>query len=299
MQILTAEPVSDVRCELGEGPRWDAVRGEFVWVDIVHGAVRRASWQGGALQVIARYTLDRPVGAVTTVASGGYLAAAGTGFAYLGEDGSAREVATTPGAAVPVRMNDAQCDPHGRFWAGTMPYDSAHRGAGTLYRLEPGGAVTIALAHVTISNGLAWSADGTRLFYVDSADSTVWSFHVDDDGTLSGRHAHIVHSGDGVPDGICRDDDDHLWVAINGGGQVRRFDPSGRQVATVAVPGARQVSSCALGGEDGQTLFITTAFENLPDEERRRQSGAGLVHAVTVEVPGPAMTPFAGELAHT
>ena len=89
--------------------------------------------------------------------------------------------------------------------------------------------------------------------------------------SLATRFSYTVHYGDGVPDGICRDDEDHLWVAINGGGELRRFTPHGEQVAIVAVTGAKQVSSCALGGPERRTLFVTTTFENLPAEAWSRR----------------------------
>jgi sugar lactone lactonase YvrE len=148
------------------------------------------------------------------------------------------------------------------------------------------------LPHVTISNGLAWTSDLRTMYYVDSADATVSAFDFGADGSIADRRAFYVHHGEGVPDGICRDDEDHLWVAINGGGELRRFSPSGEQVATVAVAGAEQVSSCALGGPSGRILFATTAFENMPAAQRASQPHAGLVHAVEVDVAGPPMTPY-------
>jgi sugar lactone lactonase YvrE len=294
VRTYEASPVSDLRCELGEGPRWDGERGEFCWVDILHGTFRRASWDGARLSVLAEHVLDAPVGAVTTVAGGGWLAAAGTGFVAIAPSGEVREIAATPPAATQVRVNDAQCDAAGRFWAGTMPYDTSDTGAGALYRLDPDLSVHTALPHATIANGLAWTPDGSRMWWVDSGDETVWTFRVADDGTLHDRGVFYQHSGDGVPDGICRDEEGQLWVAINGGGEVRRFDASGRQTAVVRVPDAHQVSSCCLGGPSLTTLFCTTTFEHLPPE--KRDPNAGLVHAVEVDVPGRPMTPFAGTL---
>ena len=64
-------------------------------------------------------------------------------------------------------MNEGGCDPDGRFWCGSMAYDE-RPGGGALYRLDPDGAATRVLDGVTISNGLEWSADGTRAYYVDT-----------------------------------------------------------------------------------------------------------------------------------
>jgi sugar lactone lactonase YvrE len=294
VKTYEAQPVSDIECELGEAPRWDGRRGEFIWVDILGGVARRARWTGTALEPLAEYRLGQHVGAVNSAASGGYVAAAGTGFVHVADDGTLHPMATTPAADVPVRMNDAVCDPDGRLWAGTVPYEVSHHGTASLFRLDADGTVHVVLPHVTISNGLVWSTDRSRLYYVDSVEPTVWRFDVDARGDVSGRQAHIRIDGPGVPDGMYGDEDDHLWVAINGGGEVRRFDPAGRHVATVTVPHAAQASSCALGGPDGRTLFVTTAFENMPADVRKSQPAAGLVHAVQVGVAGPPMVPYAG-----
>ncbi|TAM82290.1 MAG: SMP-30/gluconolactonase/LRE family protein, partial [Jatrophihabitans sp.] len=240
VRTYQAVPVTDVSCELCEGPRWDGERGEFLWVDIIHDTFRRAAWDGSRLSVIATYPTAGPVGAVASVAGGGWLAAVGTGFTAVAPDGTATAVATTPDPGLPSRMNDAECDPSGRFWAGVMPYDTTQRGTGGLYRLDPDGSVHVAVAHATIPNGLAWSEDGTRMWWVDSGDATVWTFAVAADGTLAGRSAFYVHRGAGVPDGICRDLDGQLWVAINGGGEVRRFAADGSQSAVVTFPDATQ-----------------------------------------------------------
>jgi sugar lactone lactonase YvrE len=294
VKTYEAHPVSEIECELGEAPRWDGIRGEFIWVDILGGIARRARWTGAALEPLAQYRLGQHVGAVNTVAAGGYLAAAGIGFVHIDDDGTLQPMSSTPAAEVPVRMNDAVCDPSGRFWAGTVPYQVSHRGAASLFRLDVDGTVRVMLPHVTISNGLVWTRDARRMYYADSAEPIVWRFDVDSAGEISGRQVHIRIDGPGVPDGMYGDDDDHLWVAINGAGEVRRFDPDGRHVATVTVPHAKQTSSCALGGPAGRTLFVTTAFENMPADERKRQPAAGLVHAVEVDVAGPPMVPYAG-----
>ena len=65
-------------------------------------------------------------------------------------------------AAEGTRMNDAACDPQGRFWAGTL-VDYHHEGGGALYRLERDGRTELVLDGSTISNGLGWSRDGVTV----------------------------------------------------------------------------------------------------------------------------------------
>lgn len=62
--------------------------------------------------------LERHVGAVAPVAGGGHVLAAGQGFLFIDEAGSARELAHPEAGNVGVRMNHGACYPQGRFWAG-------------------------------------------------------------------------------------------------------------------------------------------------------------------------------------
>jgi D-xylonolactonase len=84
-----------------------------------------------------------------------------------------------------------------------------------------------------------------------------------------------------------------VWVALYGGGEVRRFAADGRAVGRVEVP-ADFVTACCFGGADGRTLFVTTASRGLSPEDAARQPLAGSVFALDVGVSGPPARPFGG-----
>ena len=69
-------------------------------------------------------------------------------------------------------MNDAACDPQGRFWAGTLAHDQ-HPGGGALYRLDQNGHTELMLDDLTISNGLGWSPDGATMYLADSGPGVI------------------------------------------------------------------------------------------------------------------------------
>ena len=134
---MTSDPVACTteQCQLGEGTRWDDRRGELLRVDTLAGRVYRDEVDAdGALVPIRRYQVSGTVGAVAPVHDDqGWLLAADRGFTYLSPTGELQPLVEV--APEGTRMNDAACDPQGRFWAGTLAHDQ-RPGGGALYRLD-------------------------------------------------------------------------------------------------------------------------------------------------------------------
>jgi len=291
-------PASDARDDHGEGPSWDARTGQLLWVDQYLGLVRRADFDPGTgrLIPIAGYQVGAPVGAVVPLVEPGtgWLVAYDHGFGLLDPDGQVRALAQPVPAGPPRRrMNDGKCGPDGSFWAGTMAFDKSP-GAGSLYRLAPDGQVSELLTGVTISNGLAWSADGRTLFYIDTPTQRIDRFELSAAGGLGPRRAVVtIPAQAGHPDGMTIDDEGCLWVALWDGWAVRRYAPDGELLATVAVD-APQVSSCCFGGPDRSILFITTSQEGMDAATRARYPNSGRVFRAEVGVRGPLARPWRG-----
>ena len=273
--------------QLGEGARWDARRDELLRVDIVGGRVYRdAANDDGSLRPIGEYMVPGTVGAIAPIEGDeGWLLAAGRGFIHLSPDGAVRPLADAV-SPVGTRMNDAACDPQGRLWAGTLA-DDHHPGGGALYRLDTTGRIELVLTDLTISNGLAWSPDGRSMYLVDSGPRVIYAFAFDgDDGSISDRRTLVTVDPDiGAPDGLTVDAEGDLWVAIFGGGRVRRYSPDGTLRDELAVP-AGECTSCAFAGAGLSTLYVTTATENWSDDQRRAEPSAGLVYRLATNATG-------------
>jgi sugar lactone lactonase YvrE len=286
--------ISDEAAELGEGPRLDPRTGEVLWVDITAGLLHRCGWDDGRLRTVATIDVGRHLGAVAPVAApgGGWIAAAGQGFAHVAEDGTVTVLAEPEaGQGGRTRMNDGACDPQGRFWAGSMAYEE-RPGAGTLYRMDHDGTVAPVVTGVTISNGLGWSPDGTTMYYADTGVGTLDAFDFDGvSGNLERRRTLLRSEGPGFPDGLWVDDDGCVWVAMWGGGEVRRYAPDGSLIRAWPLP-ASQPSACCFAGPGRDTLVITTARFNLPAEALASQPAAGRVMAIDAGTTGPAATPY-------
>jgi sugar lactone lactonase YvrE len=284
--------VTSEQTQLGEGVRWDSRRDELLRVDILAGRVYRdrVSGDGGLLQV-RTYTLPGTVGAIAPIeGDAGWLLAAGRGFIHLAEDGSTHSIAEfVPDGA---RMNDAACDPQGRFWAGTKAHDN-HVGGGALYRLDRDGRTAQMLDGLTISNGLGWSLDGATMYLVDTIPHVVHAFSFDAErGTISGDRVLIEVPEDvGAPDGLTVDAAGDIWIALFGGGRVQRYSPEGTLRDELPVP-ARETTCCAFGGPGLNRLYVTTATEYWTDARRRAEPAAGLVYRFDTDVTGRPAAPF-------
>jgi sugar lactone lactonase YvrE len=294
----TPVPASATTGLLTEGPRWHAEQGELLWVDILGHALHRGRPSpGGTLEPVETITVDRPVGAVAPAISGGYVLAAGTGFLYVDAAGAVHELAQPEAGRTDVRMNDGACDPQGRFWAGTMAYDESP-GAGVLYRLELDGTCTRVLAGLTISNGIGWSPDGATMYLADSGTGLVEAFDFDGaTGDITQRRtlARIQQPGV-VPDGLTVDAEGGIWVALWGGGAVERYGPDGALLSTVRLP-VDQSTSCAFGGPELATLFVTTARAGLDEAALDRQPHAGHVFRFDgLGVTGMPCAPYRGRI---
>jgi sugar lactone lactonase YvrE len=248
------------------------------------------------LESVQTITLDRDVGAVAPATSGGYVVAAGTGFLHVDDDsGSIRELAQPERGRVDVRMNDGACDPQGRFWAGTMAYAESP-GEGALYRLELDGRCTTVLTGLTISNGIGWSPDGATLYLADSGTGRIDAFDFEAvTGSITRRRTIVSIDEPGVaPDGLTVDEEGAIWVALWGGGVVRRYGPDGVLLASLSFPVDRP-TSCAFGGAERSTLFVTTARHGLDDTALSGQPHAGRLFRVEgLGVRGPPCALYRG-----
>ncbi|MBY4275479.1 SMP-30/gluconolactonase/LRE family protein [Rhodococcus fascians] len=260
-------PLSDARYELGEGAR--AADGGFVFVDLLAGTL--ISDDGSVL-----HDLDVPLGAVAPRLAGGWIAAAGDGIAFLDRSGGVVEWVAhlLDDAVVPMRMNDGVADPHGRFWAGAMPYGD-HPGTGFLVRVDVDGSAHRVLDGLTIPNGPAFSADGSVMYLAESAAGRIARYDVAENGSLF-RPTVFAEIADANPDGMTVDADGYLWSALWGGHRLHRYAPDGELVEVVPVP-AGQPTSIAF---DSGRIVVTTATTGL--DAPGPWDGATMIASTTV-----------------
>ncbi|WP_436790019.1 SMP-30/gluconolactonase/LRE family protein [Yinghuangia sp. YIM S10712] len=285
-------PATEEAFQLAEGPVWDAERQRLVWVDILAGLVLEGTVGDHRIEVVGRHRFEGMVGAVAVGGNGTLLVAGQERLVVLTADGVRHEGPRIVPDGEARRLNDGSTDPVGRFLVGTLSLAGPSERE-VLVRLEDDGRVTELDSDLTLSNGLAWSVDGHRMYSVDTMQRTIFVRGYDPaDGAVGERCVHLTFD-DGYPDGIALDVADHLWVAVWGAGEVRRYTPVGALVERVAVP-APHTSSVAFAGHDLRTLVVTTASAELDDAQRRENPQSGRLFSTRVDVPGAPVPPWAG-----
>ena len=101
----------------------------------------------------------------------------------------------------------------------------------------------------------------------------------------------------GLPDGMTIDEEGMLWICLWGGKALSRWNPhTGKLLEKIDIP-AFQVTSCAFGGKDLDTLYITSARTGLSDNELREYPLTGSLFSIQPGVKGLPMQSFKGKAA--
>ncbi len=278
------EVVGAISSLLGEGPVWDAKQEIIYWIDILNGHLHSYQPKNKIQKTIA---LDQLIGSYALSSNGKIIAALKDGIYWVDKQTGQKELIIQPETQLPNnRFNDGKCDPAGRFWAGTMSL-TEDKEAGSVYVMEENKEAQsisskIVISKVTISNGMAWSKDGSTFYFIDTPSSEVIAYDYDlNTGQIKNKRVVIsIPIAEGFPDGMTIDTEGMLWVAHWGGWQVTRWNPlTGKQLHSISLPAAK-ITSCTFGGAHLTDLYITSAKVGLSSQELMEQPLAGSLFIV-------------------
>ena len=261
-----------------EGPVWDPDRG-LLFADVINGGVYCLD-EGGAVRPVIEHR--RGIGGMALHESGG-LVVTGRNIAYKPADGGDTRVILDgdPERGV-LGFNDLTTDAAGRVYAGSLafrpvdPDDEPKPGA--LYCIDLDGSARVVGHDVMLTNGLAVTADGRRLYHSESLRNLVRVYEVGAGGALSPHETFAAVEG-GIPDGLAVAEDGSVWVAIAHGGRVDVFEADGRRRATIPVD-IPMVTSLCFGGAELGDLYIVTGSHGAGRDD------VGTVFRMPVEVAG-------------
>lgn len=200
--------------------------------------------------------------------------------------GAHPEIVANVGAFTHGPCNDMFVDAKGRCYISNFGYEAMYRGMDPtittcLGFIDSDGSTRGEGYGLSMPNGVAGTADGKTLIVGETTKRRLTAFDVAEDGSLSSPRlfADLGHRG---PDGICIDAEGAVWVATFDTGEVIRVREGGDVLQVVKVSGA-WATACALGGENGRTLFCAVAETDIPSMQSGKSRG--WIEAVEVEVP--------------
>ena len=270
--------VNDAKAACGEGLLWDAHRACLWWIDIAKEMLHRYDVATGPAKPIQMPYL---ISALAHGQDAQLLIATAQGIGQLDPATGDIRILHNPEPDQPDnRLNDLIAGPDGSLWAGTMN-EGARAPTGTLYRYDVDGCTAI-MRDTTLSNGMDWSPDLQRLYFIDSEPGVL---HVRENGVW--RVLFIFDETTGKPDGMSVDSAGTQWIAICDQGRVIAMSPQGEIIDSIALP-CQIVTNCAFGGPDLKTLFVTSGDYSLSDAEKAASPRAGGLFAIEMDVAGRA-----------
>ncbi|WP_312407483.1 SMP-30/gluconolactonase/LRE family protein [Pseudomonas rhodesiae] len=272
------------QADLGESPVWDEAHQCLLFVDISGGQINALDQHGRLTRL---YESPARIGALALTDKGNLIFTQDAGVAVL--DRTSLRVTHNSKLAITLssyRFNDGACDPQGRFITGLM--DEGHsRNTGKLYRYDAGLNASVIMDGISLPNGLAWSSDGSELFFVDSVARTLYRARYPANG--NGLEQVLVFAQTpaelGRPDGLALDVEGNLWVCQFNGSCVLQYDRHGVLLQALPMPVPRP-TSCCFGGPDMRTLYITTAKFGMSAAEQADYPAAGNIYSIRLPVPG-------------
>lgn len=277
----------EIKSQLGEGAFWDHQQQKLYWIDIVG---KQVNIFDPVTEENTKFDTPSSVGTVVPKNSKEAVIALEDGIYMLNTVTGKIELLSDVEAEMTYnRFNDGKCDPNGNLWVGSMHWDQSAPKA-NLYRVEPNGHSTKMLDSVTISNGIVWTSDKKTMYYIDTPTGHIRAFDYDNktSSISNERVAVVIPESLGFGDGMTIDEENKLWVGLWNGNAVARFDPlTGTLLEKIEVP-AHNVTSCSFGGENFETLYITTSSLDMNDEESKKYPLAGALFEVKPGVKGVA-----------
>lgn len=257
------EKLIDFPLGLGEGPAWDLRTQTLYFVDVIAPALFQLD---PATHEIRRWDMPAPIGSFGLCADNRAVVALKTGVHVFDFRTGKFELLADPEPGKPEnRFNDGKVGPDGAFWVGTMhDVEAADRKPfAALYRVEASGRFDKIAGDIVLSNGLAWSADGRKMFHADSPPGIVNTYDFDP-STGAATNPKLFCALDaeaGRPDGGAVDVEGYYWSAGVSAGCLNRIAPDGTIERKLMLPVMAPTMPC-FGGPDMKTLYVTSLTRN-------------------------------------
>ena len=274
-----------VNNELGETPIWVPEESLLYWVDACRHIIFRIDLKTNEYE---SFKPDMPVRGLCRRSSGDWLLITDAGLAFWDRSSNVCEFIVDPYADQPnCQFNDGAIDRQGRLLVGSFNCVRLDAPDGSLYRLDADRTLHRLDNHLVLSNGIGLSPDGKTLYVSEMFAHKITAYDYDiKSGAVGHRRVFAdIPEDAGMPDGLTVDSHGFVWVAHWGGWRVTRYDPAGKPEREIRVP-VELVTCVGFGGKNLDELYITTAWYNLSDQQRKNQPLAGDLFRVQTDIKG-------------
>ncbi len=274
-----------VGATLGESPIWLPEPGVFLWLDLLGRKVHRFDPHRRENAVVAD-GFSENLACLVRLAEGDVLLVTATRFVRFDPVSGTSAVVDAP--LVPENdtcFNDGKVAPDGSFWLGTSDVDETEP-TGSLYRIA-GTPVDVVDRGFVISNGPAFSPDGQKAYFADSAGRRILQYELDDAGLpVSRSRFAVIPDSEGLPDGLTVDSSGRVFSAHWQGSRITVYGPDGVIRERICLP-ARNITSCTFGGHDLSHLLVTSAAIDAGDEAGDSEGDIFLFETDCAGIPEP------------
>lgn len=292
MDSWKAEVFLNSENKLGEGPEWSPLNQLLSWVDILDKKFHFINLETNNFQSIA---VDQVLGfAIPTTKKNFYITGQLDEICMLDiQTKKSQVLKEIPENKILNRFNDAKCDKLGRLWAGTIT-DNFSVSPGGFYRIDNDLTVHKVMTGIGCSNGLCWSSNSKKFYYIDTPALKLRSYDFDlDSGKLSNESVLLEYpKPKGYLDGMTIDEEDKLWISIWGGSKIIRFCPHSKKVIGEISVNAKQPTSVVFAGKNLEKIFITSARVGIDPSIIKKNPEEGSLFVVETKIKGTQNNPF-------
>lgn len=283
-EATTIELEVKKEAKVGEGAIWNYESNRLLWIDIDGKMLYEYD---PSTKTERSFELPLQPGTIVPIDGSNILIAMADGFYTFNL--TTEELTKKANNVDKWRLNDGKCDSTGRLWVGTLETETYSKPEANFYKVDQDFKVAHVMDSVIISNGIAWSLDGSKMYYIDSPTRQVTCFDFDaETGSISNpvKCVDFKDTIPGTPDGNTIDADGNLWVAFWDGSCIVKCNPRTGEILNKYDMPAHNITSMAFGGENLETLFITTANIDMSEEEKSKYPNAGSLFSFKPGVRG-------------
>ncbi|WP_346894389.1 SMP-30/gluconolactonase/LRE family protein [uncultured Roseibium sp.] len=271
----TVTRLIDPTYQLAECPTWDDKTGRLLWADIQGQTIQSMDW---ATKSITSWQFENEVGSFGLADDGRLVVSVWDKVILFDPDSGERTVLAEIETDLPqTRLNDGKVGPDGAFWVGTMDTSNPREPIAGFYRVDAGGDVWQIRDGLKVSNGLAWSPDGTLMYHSDSSPGWIEAYVFDPaTGSLGAKMLFAQQTDEtGRPDGATVDAQGNYWSAGVSAGVLNCFSPDGDLKHAIPMPCPKPTMPCFCGPDLDQ--LVVTSLKASPEIDDGVSGGLYLV----------------------